>query len=100
MFCFLISDHEMVPQRAVSFKCRPTHVQPRIKRQKTNSLGPVHARLISANPGLKFYSVFCILPSGVLLRLTFCVIITVSSSKGTTVFCKLELHVLRQKNLA
>ena len=43
---------------------------------------------------------FCILPSYVLLRVTFCVIITVSCSKGSTAFCKLELHVLRQENLA
>ena len=78
MFCFLISDHEMVPRGTVSFKCRPTHVQPLMKRQKTNSLGPVHERLIGANPGLKFYSGFCILSSCVVLRLTFCVIITVS----------------------
>ena len=68
----------MVPQGTVSFKCPPMQVQPRMKRQKTNSLGPVHARLISGNPGLKFYSVFCILPSCVVLGLTFGVIITVS----------------------
>ena len=78
MFCFLISDHEMVPQGTVSFKCGPMQVQPPMKRQKTNSLGPVHERLISDNPGLKLHSVLCILPSCVVLRLTFCVIITVS----------------------
>ena len=87
MFCFPILDHEMVPQGTVSFKCGPMQVQPPMKRQKTNSLGPVHERLISANPGLKLHSVFCILPFYVLLRLTFCVIITVSRSKGSTVFC-------------
>ena len=38
---------------------------------------------------------FCILHSCALLRVTFCVIITVSRSKGSTVFCNLELHVLR-----
>ena len=42
---------------------------------------------------------FCILSSYVLLRETFCVIITVSLSKGSEEFCKLELHVLRQENL-
>ena len=64
------------------------------EKTKKNFLGSVHERLISANPGLKFYSVFCILPSYVVFRLTFCVIIIVSWRKGTTVFCKLELHVL------
>ena len=46
------------------------------------------------------FVLFCILPSYALLRVTFCVIMTVSQSEGTTVFCKLELHVLRQENLA
>ena len=90
MFYFSISDHEMVPERFVSFKCRPMHVQPRMKRQKKIPW----ARFMQG------WSVVCILPSCVVLRLTFCVIITVSRSKGTTVFCKLELHVLRQENLA
>ena len=85
--CGSQANQEMVPRKFFSFKCRPTKVQPRMKRQKINSLGPVHARLISANPGLKFYSIVCILPSRVLLRLTFWVIITVSWSKGSTVFC-------------
>ena len=31
----------------------------------------------------------------IMLRVTFCVIITVSRIKGSTVFSKLELHVLR-----
>ena len=62
-----------------------------------SSLGPVPERLISAYPGLKFCSVFCIFPTYALLGVTFCVIITVSRSKGLTAFCKLELHVLRQK---
>ena len=59
---------------------------------------------------------FFILPSCVLLRVTFCVIITVFRRKGSTVLSKpeihkglnqpiwvsgkLELHVLRQENLA
>ena len=63
------------------------------------SQGPVPKRRISANPGLKIHSVF-VLPSCVLLRVRFCVIITFSRRKGTTVFCKLELHVLRHENLA
>ena len=62
---------------------------------------PVPERLISANPGLKFCSVLiCILPSYVLLIVTLCVIISVSRSKGSTVLCKLELHVFVQENLA
>ena len=41
--------------------------------------GQVPERPISANPGLKFCSPFCIyVPSYALLRVTFCVIITVS----------------------
>ena len=43
--------------------------------------GLVPERPISANPGLKFCSTFCIyVPSYALLRVTFCVIITVSQS--------------------
>ena len=34
-----------------------------------------------------------------LFRVKFGVIISVSLSKGSTVFCKLKLHVLRQENL-
>ena len=47
--------------------------------------GPVPERPISGNPGLMLY-----LPSYALLRVTFCVIIVVSKSKGSTVlfsFC-------------
>ena len=55
--------------------------------------GTVPDMLISVNPGLKFCSVFCILHSYALLRVTFCVITTVSCSKGSTVYCNLELHV-------
>ena len=29
MFCFSITDHVMVPQRTVSFKCRLIHLYPR-----------------------------------------------------------------------
>ena len=43
---------------------------------------------------------FCILHSCALLMVTFCVIITMSRSKGSTVFCNLELHVLRPETLA
>ena len=60
----------------------------------------VPERLISVNPGLKFCSVFVFYIPIVLLRVTFCVTITVSRSKGSTVFCNLELHVLRQENHA
>ena len=35
-----------------------------------------------------------------MLRVTFCVIITVFQSKRSTVFCELELHVLRQEVIA
>ena len=62
--------------------------------------GPVPERPISANPGLKFCSTFCDLLSYVLLREIFRVIISFFGSKGTTVFCKLEEHVLGQENLA
>ena len=48
--------------------------------------------------GLKFGSTFCNLPSCALLRVTFCVIITVSQSKASTIFCYLELHVRRKEN--
>ena len=57
-------------------------------------------RPTSLNPELKFCSVVCILHSCALLRVTFCIIITVSHTKGSTVFCELELHVLRQENRA
>ena len=63
------------------------------------SQDPVPERRISVNPGLKIHSVF-VLPSCVLLRVKFCVIITFSRRKGSTGFCKLELHVLRHENLA
>ena len=55
-------------------------------------LGAVPERPISANPGLKFCSVFVLtfLYNYVLLRVTFCLIITISWSEGSTVFCKLE----------
>ena len=43
---------------------------------------------------------FCILLSYALLRVTFCVIITVSGIKGSTVDCNFELHVLRVETLA
>ena len=59
----------------------------------------VPERPISANPGLKFCSTFCIYLS--MHWVTFCVIITISQSKGSiTVYRKLELHVLRQGNFA
>ena len=53
---------------------------------------PVPERPISANPGLKFYSVFvfyCFLIE--FDRVTVCVIISLSRSKGSAIFCKLEL---------
>ena len=46
-------------------------------------LGRVPERPISANPGLKFCSVFVFFPSFVLLRLTFCVIFAVSGIEGS-----------------
>ena len=42
---------------------------------------------------------FHFLPSCLLLRVTFCANITVSQNKGSTILCKLELHVLREENL-
>ena len=60
---------------------------------QSSLLGPVPERPISANPGLKFCSRFCILPFCVLPGVAFCVIITVCRSRGSTVFCKLQLHV-------
>ena len=41
--------------------------------------------LISVNPGLKFCSTFLYLPPYALVRVTICVIITVSQSEGSTV---------------
>jgi len=52
--------------------------------------GPVPERPISANPDLNF--------APLLLRVPFCSIITVYQSRRSTIFCKLELHVLRQEN--
>ena len=50
---------------------------------------------------LNFLPFFSILPSYVLARVIFCIIITVSRSWGSTVFCKFELHVLwRPKKIA
>ena len=63
-------------------------------------LGPVSERPNSANPGFKIWFHFLYIPSYVLLRVTFCIINSFFRSQGTTVFCKLELHVLRQENLA
>ena len=61
----------------------------------------VPERPISANQGLKFCVTFCIYLSDALPRVTFCVVITISQSKGSITVCrKLELHVLRQGNLA
>ena len=51
----------------------------------------VHERPISTNPGLKFVPL--------LLRVTCCVIISFFQGKGTTVFCKLVLHVVIQETL-
>ena len=60
--------------------------------------GPVPERLISANPGLKFcHDILFCLP---MHCLEISVIISFIRSKGTTVFCKLEVHVLRQEYLA
>ena len=61
--------------------------------------GPVPERPISFNPGLKFCSVLY-LHSYALLRVTFCVISTVSRSKDSTTLCNPELHVLRWENRA
>ena len=66
---------------------------------------PAPERPICANPGLNFVP-FLYLPSNRLLRVTYFVLAflclgatTVFYSIGTTVFFKLELHVLRQENL-
>ena len=80
-------------------------ILPRLQKNSFNlikDLGPVPERPISANTGLKFCSVFqfyllCIASFVV----TFCVIITISRSKGPTVqpyfvslSCMLALHCL------
>ena len=62
--------------------------------------GPVPERSNSVSPELKFCSVFVFYIPIALLRIAFCVIITVSRSKGSTVFCNPKLHVLRQENHA
>ena len=49
-------------------------------------MGLVPERPISANPGLKFVPFLSYLE------------VTISRSKGPTIFCKLEFHVLREKN--
>ena len=64
------------------------------------SLGPVPERSMSVNPGLKFGPFLYYTFQYALLRVTFCVIIMVSLSKGSTALCNLELHVLRQENCA
>ena len=61
--------------------------------------GPVPERPISFNPVLKFCSVLY-LHSYALLRVTFCVISTVSRSKDSTTLWNPELHVLRWENRA
>ena len=68
--------------------------------QPMKSSGPGSSvRPISASPGLKInFFLFSYQPSHVLLRVTFCLIITISWSEGSTVFCKLEFHFLRQEN--
>ena len=55
-------------------------------------LGPVPERPISANPGLKFCSTFYIyFPMHCLhCKVTFCVILTISQSKGSTEFVSLS----------
>ena len=58
---------------------------------------PIPEKPISANPGLKFLFSCCILSSFVFSN-NFC-FHPVSWSEGSTVFCNLELHVLRQENL-
>jgi len=50
---------------------------------KMLAMGRVPERSISANPGLKFCSVFVFFPSFVLPRLTFCVIFAVSGIEGS-----------------
>ena len=63
-----------------------------VKREKTClppmfiDLDLVPGRPISVNPGLKVLFHVCMLHSYALLRVTFCVTITVSRSEGSTVF--------------
>ena len=72
-----------------------------MRRDEEDVPGPVPERPLSINPpGFKILLHFCFLNSYALLRVTFCVIITASCCKGSTVFCNLELHVLRRKNRA
>ena len=62
--------------------------------------GPVPERTISFNPELKISSVFVFYIPMHCLRVTFCVVITVSHSKGSTGLYNLKLRVLRQENRA
>ena len=55
----------------------------------------VPERPINANPGIKFCcSFFIYLPMPALLRVTFCVTISFSPSKGTKDFFTLQSHNL------
>ena len=56
-------------------------------------LGPVPERLISANPGLKFCSTFYLFAYA-LLGVSFYVFITVSQTKGSTVFSIVSLSYM------
>ena len=74
------------------FSLLESGIQVPLKKKKNQ--GPVPKRPISVNPGLKFCSVL-VLHFYVLPRVTFCAIIAVSRSKGSTVFCNLELPALK-----
>ena len=65
-----------------------------IQHLNNRGQGLVPERPISANPGLN-HSVH--LQTCALLRVTLGVIITVSQSKDSIVFCKLELNVIDKK---
>ena len=64
------------------------------------SLGPGSLKGDKLQSRIKSLFRFCILHSYALLRVTFCVIITVSRGQDSIIFCNLELHVLRQENRA
>ena len=68
--------------------------------KKIEALGQVPERPINPNPGLKFCSTFCIYLPMHCFKVTYFVIIPISRRKGSTVCCKLQLHVLRLENLA
>ena len=58
MCCFLISDHVMLPQRIVSFNCRPMHLHPCVYSYfEKGCRKNVHATIPKGNMGYDQYTV-------------------------------------------